>query len=90
MADAVIVESASAAEFLRHDLLLLLLDAEQSDFKSSASELLDRADAFLIRDSDSRVGEGVHPSRGKPVLRAFPDSLDPALLRMLEARLRSF
>jgi len=87
---AVIVESASAAEFLKHDLLLLLLDSEQSDFKSSAAEQLDRADAFVIRDSDSGVGQGVHGSRGKPVLRAFPNQLDPALFRMLETRLGNF
>ena len=89
-ATAVTVESASAAEFLRHDLLLLLLNLEQSDFKSSASEQLDRADAFVVRDSDSGVGEGVHHSAAKLVFRAFPYHLDPALLRMLKAKLKGF
>ena len=87
---AVIVESASAAEFLRYDLLFLLVDAGQVDFKNSAKEHLDRADALVIRDSDSRVGEPVYFSRGIPMFRAFPDHVDPALLRMLKAKLKSF
>ena len=89
MADAVIVESASAAEFLRHDLLLLLLDSEKSDFKTSASEQLDRADAFVIRGADSGVGKGLHDGSAKPVFKAFPNHLDSALLRMLDARIKS-
>lgn len=87
---AVIVESASAAEFLRHDLLLLFLDSEQSDFKSSATEQLDRADAFVIRDSAPGVGERADRSREKPVFRAFSNHLDPPLLHMLEAKIKSF
>lgn len=89
MADAVIVESASAAEFLRHDLLLLLLDSDKSDFKTTASEQLKRADAFVIRSTGSGVGESVHHQWEKPVFKAFPNHLDAALLRMLDARSKS-
>lgn len=87
-AAAVIVESASAAEFVRYDLLFLLVDASQVDFKNSAKEQLDRADALVIRDSVSRVGQPVCSSTEIPMFRAFPDHLDPALLYMLKAKLK--
>ncbi|HWY68035.1 MAG TPA: hypothetical protein VNX88_05190 [Terriglobales bacterium] len=86
---AVIVESASAAEFLQHDLLLLLLDAAQNDFKESTRQQLGGADAFVLRNSDSRVEQGIEGVKEKPVFTAFLDYLDPGLLRLLAAKLGS-
>lgn len=44
----VILESNSVLRFLRPDLYLSVLDFENPDFKDSAREFLDRADAILL------------------------------------------
>ncbi len=46
----VILESNSVLRFLRPDLCLVVLDWNQADFKASARDHLDRADAFLLLD----------------------------------------
>jgi hypothetical protein len=43
-----IIESNSILKFLRPDLYLTVLDPATSDFKKSAQEFLDRADAVLL------------------------------------------
>jgi hypothetical protein len=47
-AENVIMESNSIMGFLQPDLYLTVLDAEQEDFKVSANEFLDRADAVIV------------------------------------------
>ncbi len=47
-ASNVIMESNSVIKFLRPDLYLSVLDSQTADFKSSAREFLDRADAILL------------------------------------------
>jgi hypothetical protein len=47
-AENVIMESNSIMGFLQPDLYLTVLDAEQEDFKVSANEFLDRADAVIF------------------------------------------
>jgi hypothetical protein len=49
-AENVIMESNSIMGFLRPDLYLSVLDAEQEDFKVSANEYLDRADAVIVHE----------------------------------------
>ncbi len=53
IADAanVIIESNSVLKFLRPDLYLTVLDPATADFKNSAREFLDRADAVILHDS---------------------------------------
>lgn len=46
----VIVESNSVLKFLRPDLYLTVLDPGTADFKSSAREFLDRADAVILHE----------------------------------------
>lgn len=87
-AAAVIVESASAAECLDYDLLLMLLDPSRLDFKESARQQLRKADAFIIRNTDFEVREGMGLPQ-KPRFAANSDRLDPALLSLLEAKLES-
>lgn len=69
----VIVESNSLLRFLRPDVYLVVLDADTADFKPSALENLDRADAFVQVDSRSGLPawEGVAPSliERRPVFR---------------------
>jgi hypothetical protein len=54
-AENVIIESNSIIGFLRPDLYLTVLDAAQEDFKVSANEFLDRADAVILhrRENES-------------------------------------
>ena len=87
-AAAVIVESASAAECLAYDLLLLLLDPSRLDFKQSARQQLESADAFIIRSTNVEVPEGMSLPT-KPRFAAPSNHLDPALLSLLEAKLES-
>ncbi len=46
----VIIESNSVLRFLRPDLYLTVLDPATADFKESAREYLDRADAVLLHE----------------------------------------
>src|SRR5689334_3817662 len=47
----VIIESNSVLKFLRPDLYLTILDPCNVDFKKSAQEFLDRADAVILHQS---------------------------------------
>ena len=49
----VILESNSVLKFLRPDLYLSVLDPTTADFKSSAREFLDLADAVILHCSDN-------------------------------------
>lgn len=49
----VIIESNSVLKFLRPDLYLSVLDPANSDFKSSAREFLDLADAVVLHRNDN-------------------------------------
>jgi molybdopterin-guanine dinucleotide biosynthesis protein len=50
----VIVESNSVLKFLRPDLYLTVLDPATADFKASAREFLDRADAVVLHGQSKR------------------------------------
>src|SRR6478609_4712845 len=47
----VIIESNSVLKFLRPDLYLTVLDPSTEDFKTSAREFLDRADAVILHEA---------------------------------------
>ena len=51
-AENVIMESNSIVRFLKPDIYLTVLDAETKDFKVSAMEFLDRADAVILHRSN--------------------------------------
>lgn len=48
----VIIESNSVMKFLRPDLYMTILDPGTADFKTSAREFLDRADAIIVHEGD--------------------------------------
>jgi molybdopterin-guanine dinucleotide biosynthesis protein len=54
-----ILESNSIVKFLRPDLYLTVLDPETADFKQSAQEFLDRADAVIMHKSKGSTWQGV-------------------------------
>ena len=71
------MESNSVLRFLRPDLYLTVLDPSTADFKKSAQEFMDRADA-AIHASPPSAGFGVarsvdEASRWPAVVRIFPD-----------------
>jgi hypothetical protein len=74
-AENVILESNSVMRFLRPDLYITVLDAANPDFKASAKEYLDRADAVVLHDHSRQAAWtniSLKPIQGKPVFRITP------------------
>lgn len=75
-AENVIIESNSILKFLRPDLYLTVLDPAKSDFKNSAREFLDRADAVILHhaagDSTEWSGVSLKPVGNKPTFTIAP------------------
>jgi hypothetical protein len=70
-----IIESNSVLKFLRPDLYLTVLDPGTADFKNSAREFLDRADAVILHDAagDSAWDAvSLKPVADRPVFRITP------------------
>lgn len=71
----VILESNSVLKFLRPDLYLTVLDPATADFKNSAREFLDRADAVILHETGSHAewdSVSLKPAAGKLVFRISP------------------
>src|ERR1700690_1523649 len=74
-AENVILESNSVLKFVRPDLYLTVLDPATTDFKRSAQEFLDRADAVILHapkenpDSSKAAWTGISlkPVAGRPI-----------------------
>src|SRR5450432_239986 len=74
-AENVIMESNSVIRFLRPDLYLTVLDADTEDFKDSAREFLDRADAVILHQSNGRAKwhtVSMDALAGKPIFKIQP------------------
>ena len=71
-----ILESNSILKFLRPDLYLTVLDPATADFKKSAQEFLDRADAVILHESSGEVPAwretSLKPVSGCPTFRICP------------------
>ena len=79
IADAanVIIESNSVMKFLRPDLYLAVLDPGTADFKQSAQQVLDRADAVVLHETSGQVawtGVSLKPVSQRPVFQIRPPS----------------
>jgi len=63
-----ILESNSILKFIRPDLYITVLDPTTEDFKPSAQEFLDHADAVILHEVDSQCWHGVSlkPIAGQP------------------------
>jgi hypothetical protein len=90
----VIMESNSVLKFLRPELYLTVLDPQTADFKNSAREFLDRADAVILHETAppgahsawQRVS--VKPVAGHPVFRFRPpEYVTPELVDFVRSRL---
>ena len=89
----VIIESNSVLKFLRPDLYLTILDPSTADFKNSAREFLDRADAVILHDAnDSAKWEAVSlkPVANRPTFRITPPHyVTEELVDFVRARLKT-
>ncbi len=72
----VIIESNSILKFLRPDLYITVLDPATADFKISAREFLDRADAAILHETRDGVfawaDVSLKPVAGKSLFRITP------------------
>ncbi len=70
----VIVESNSVLKFLHPDLYLTVLDPATADFKNSAREFLDRADAVILHQTAESAWQAVSlkPIADRPLFRIRP------------------
>lgn len=71
----VIIESNSVLKFLRPDLYLTVLDPVTTDFKNSAREFLDRADAVILHEAPSGPSwnsVSLKPVANRPIFRIKP------------------
>ena len=71
----VIIESNSILKFLRPDLYLTVLDPATADFKDSAREFLDRADAVILHQSNAAPAwdaVSLKPVADRPLFRITP------------------
>jgi hypothetical protein len=73
-----ILESNSVLKFLRPDLYLTVLDPATADFKKSAQEFLDRADAVILHRSEASElawrEVSLRPVAHRPMFRVSPPS----------------
>ena len=71
-----ILESNSILKFLRPDLYLTVLDPATADFKKSAQEFLDRADAVILHQSETTdpawPQTSLKPVAQRPMFRISP------------------
>jgi hypothetical protein len=71
----VIIESNSVLKFVRPDVYLTILDPDTADFKTSAREFLDRADAVLLHAKPGRpawAAVSLKPVADKPIFQITP------------------
>jgi len=92
-AENVIMESNSIMGFLRPDLYISVLDADQADFKVSANEFLDRADAVILHQGEGTPkwnAVSLDRLAGKPrFLIQPPPYVTPEIVEFVRGRLPS-
>src|SRR6266700_730746 len=74
-AENVIMESNSVVRFLRPDLYISVLDAGTEDFKDSAREFLEKADAVVLHQTNGSAkwkDVSLDALAGKPVFKIAP------------------
>lgn len=87
----VIIESNSVLKFLRPDLYLTVLDPGKEDFKTSAREFLDRADAVILHGTDGDAAwqaVSLKPVADRPMFRIIPPNYVTAeIVKFVRGRL---
>jgi molybdopterin-guanine dinucleotide biosynthesis protein len=92
-AQNIIIESNSVLKFLRPDVYLSVLDSHTADFKTSAREFLDRADAVILHAADGAAAwesVSLKPVANRPIFRITPPVyLTPEIVSYVRSRLPS-
>jgi len=86
-----ILESNSILKFVRPDLYITVLDPTTADFKKSAQEFMDRADAVILHQSQEFAWRDISmkPVAGRPLFRISPPQyLTPQVVEFVRERLR--
>ncbi len=89
-----IIESNSILRFVKPDLYLTVLDPATADFKASAQNYLDRADAVLLHAVEGSDGPAWKQVSLKPVINRPmidirpPNYVTPEVIEFVRARLR--
>lgn len=90
-AENAILESNSVMQFLQPDVYLSVLDEGIEDFKDSALRFLDRADAVLVRETETEprwTGVSAKLLAGKPrFVIAPPEFVTDAVVEFLRGRI---
>ena len=92
LADAgnAIVESNSVMKFVKPDLYVTVLDPATADFKESAREFLDRADAAILHGTEVSSWKNISlkPLAGRPQFRIHPPGyVTPEIVEFVKGRL---
>ena len=87
-----ILESNSILKFLRPDLYLTVLDPATADFKKSAQEFLDRADAVILHHSETTDVAwrqiSLKPVAQRPMFRISPPPyVTPQIIEFVRLKL---
>jgi hypothetical protein len=87
----VIIESNSVLKFLPPDLYLTVLDPSRPDFKNSAREFLDRANAVILHEAPQGAAwqsVSLRPVARRPVFRITPPPyVTPEIVNFVRASL---
>jgi len=88
----VIIESNSVLKFLRPNLYLTVLDPATADFKKSAQEFLDRADAAILHERQGSTPAwretSLKPVAGRPMFRIQPPNyVTPEIIDFVKLKL---
>ena len=87
----VIVESNSILKFIRPEIYLTVLDPAVEDFKKSAQEFMDRADAVILHEADgSPAWQGISLKvvEGRPMFPVRPpEYVTPQIVEFVKRRL---
>jgi hypothetical protein len=89
-----ILESNSVLKFLRPDLYLTVLDPATADFKKSAKEFMDRADAVILHMRKSQEIAwheiSMKPVAGKPMFHICPpEYVTPEIVGFVREKLET-
>src|SRR5271169_4668849 len=91
VAENAILESNSVMRFLRPDLYITVLDAATADFKTSAQEFLDRADAVVLHEGTDRAAwtnVSLKPVSARPTFHIRPPQyVTPELVEFVRQRI---
>lgn len=89
----VVIESNSVLKFLRPDLYLTALDPSTADFKNSAREFLDRADAVILHEAPGGPtwqSVSLKPVADRPIFRITPPPyVTPEIVNFVRLNLRT-